>query len=295
MGFSKVIKTKAYYKRYQTKFKRRRQGKTDYRARKRLVTQDKNKYNTPKTRFVVRITNRDVICQLVRAKIAGDEVICAAYGHELGRYGMPVGHTNYAGCYAVGLLLARRWLKKIHLDTKYEGLVKANGEDFQVTDLDDGPHAFKALLDVGLRRTTTGSKIFAALKGVTDGGINIPHSEARFVGYDAEGEKLDAEVLRKHIFGAHVADWMKSMKNDDPEAYKRHFSQYIKANINPEDVEKKWTAVHAAIRKEPEHKKSTKEAPKEHKKTKQPKRSLAARKNRVAQRIAHRAAEINKA
>nr|P19949.2 RecName: Full=Large ribosomal subunit protein uL18; AltName: Full=60S ribosomal protein L5 [Oryctolagus cuniculus] len=46
-GFVKVVKNKAYFKRYQVKFRRRREGKTDYYARKRLVIQDKNKYNTP--------------------------------------------------------------------------------------------------------------------------------------------------------------------------------------------------------------------------------------------------------
>ena len=48
----------------QVKYKRRRQGKTDYRARLRLVTQDKNKYNTPKYRMVVRFTNKDIVCQV---------------------------------------------------------------------------------------------------------------------------------------------------------------------------------------------------------------------------------------
>jgi large subunit ribosomal protein L5e len=55
MPFVKVIKTKAYCKRYQVKFKRRRECKTDYYARARMVVQDKNKYNTPKYRLVVRI------------------------------------------------------------------------------------------------------------------------------------------------------------------------------------------------------------------------------------------------
>lgn len=80
--FVKVIKNKAYFKRYQVKFRRRRgecvclctqqlvstyvsaEGRTDYRARKRLVAQDKNKYNTPKYRLVVRFTNTDIICQV---------------------------------------------------------------------------------------------------------------------------------------------------------------------------------------------------------------------------------------
>lgn len=64
-GFVKVVKNKAYFKRFQVKFKRRREGKTDYYARKRLIVQDKNKYNTPKYRMIVRTTNRDIICQVI--------------------------------------------------------------------------------------------------------------------------------------------------------------------------------------------------------------------------------------
>jgi large subunit ribosomal protein L5e len=71
MPFVKLVKDKAYYKRYQVKYRRRREGKTDYYARKRLVVQDKNKYNSPKYRFVVRFTNTDVICQVVYSKIQG--------------------------------------------------------------------------------------------------------------------------------------------------------------------------------------------------------------------------------
>jgi ribosomal protein L18 len=44
MPFVKVQKNKAYFSRFQVKFRRRREGKTDYRQRKRLVCQDKNKY-----------------------------------------------------------------------------------------------------------------------------------------------------------------------------------------------------------------------------------------------------------
>lgn len=64
MGFVKIIKNRAYFKRYQPKFKRRRQGKTDYYARKRLTVQDKNKYNTPKYRLIVRFSNKDIIAQV---------------------------------------------------------------------------------------------------------------------------------------------------------------------------------------------------------------------------------------
>jgi large subunit ribosomal protein L5e len=69
MGFVKVVKNKAYFKRFQVKYRRRREGKTDYQARRRLTIQDKNKYNTPKYRFVVRFTNKDVITQIIYATI----------------------------------------------------------------------------------------------------------------------------------------------------------------------------------------------------------------------------------
>merc|ERR1712137_390842 len=193
MAFEKIIKNKQYFKRYQVKYRRRREGKTDYKRRSKLTKQDKNKYNSPKYRFVVRITNKDVICQIAYAKIQGDVILAAAYAHELPRYGMPVGLTNYSACYATGLLLARRLLKKLGLDTQYEGKVEVDGELFTIEELGDGPRPFYALLDVGLARTTTGARVFAALRGALDGGLNIPHSETRFRGYDAEGSAYSAE------------------------------------------------------------------------------------------------------
>ena len=85
--------------------------------------------------MVVRLTNKDIITQVRRklvfdhlqnviydisqivfAKISGDEVLCSAYAHELPRYGVTVGLTNYAAAYATGLLLARRVISHV-LDT----------------------------------------------------------------------------------------------------------------------------------------------------------------------------------
>merc|ERR1712070_987992 len=188
MGFIKVVKNKAYFKRFQVKYKRRREGKTDYYARKRLVSQDKNKFATPKYRLVVRFTNKDIICQVVSSKIKGDVCHVAAYAHELPRYGLSVGLTNYSAAYCVGLLCARRLLKKFNLDEKFVGTEEVTGED----DDEEGPKAFRALLDVGLKRTTLGSKIFAALKGAFDGGLEIPHNEKKFYGYDADEKEYDA-------------------------------------------------------------------------------------------------------
>ncbi|QCE07244.1 60S ribosomal protein L5 [Vigna unguiculata] len=284
MAFVKAQKSRAYFKRYQVKFKRRREGKTDYRARIRLINQDKNKYNTPKYRFVVRFTNKDVIAQITSASIAGDIVLASAYAHELPRYGLEVGLTNYAAAYCTGLLLARRVLKKLEMDEEYEGNVEATGEDYSVEPADTR-RPFRALLDVGLIRTTTGNRVFGALKGALDGGLDIPHSDKRFAGFDKDKKELDADVHRKYVFGGHVASYMKSLMEDEPEKYQTHFSEYIKRGIEADGLEELYKKVHAAIRADPTFKKSEKEPPKEHKRYNLKKLTYEERKAKLVARL----------
>lgn len=285
MGFVKVVKNKQYFKRFQVKFRRRREGRTDYFARKRLTFQDKNKYNTPKYRLIVRFTNKDIICQIAYAKIEGDAIMCAAYSHELPRYGVKVGLTNYAAAYCTGLLIARRILKKLNLDEIYLGTEDVDAEEYNVEDVEGKSRAFRCYLDVGLARTTTGAKIFGVLKGAVDGGLNIPHSVKRFPGFDNESGDYNAEVHRDHIFGKHVANYMK-MLQDDEDVYKRQFSRFIKLGINPDSVEAMYQKAHAAIRKDPEHKPKPKKDIKKPKRWNRAKLSNAQRKDRVKQKKA---------
>jgi len=286
MAFVKVVKNKAYFKRFQVKFKRRREGKTDYYARKRLIIQDKNKYNTPKYRLVVRVSNRNITTQIVYARIEGDVILAAAYSHELPRYGVKVGLANYASAYATGLLLARRLLKKLKLDKVYAGAKEANGAEFNVENVDGQPGAFQCFLDVGLARTSTGAKIFGALKGAADGGLHVPHSTKRFPGYDKEKSEYKADVHRRHILGLHVADYMKQLQADDEDAYKRQFSRYIKNGVTPDSVEALYKKAHAEIRKDPEFKSSMKAKPADYKQKRWTKKSLtrAQRRDRVKQK-----------
>lgn len=264
MAFHKLVKNSAYYSRFQTKYKRRREGKTDYYARKRLITQAKNKYNAPKYRLVVRFTNRDIILQIVSSEITGDKVFASAYSHELKAYGIEHGLTNWAAAYATGLLLARRVLKKLGLDETFKGVEEADGE-YKLTEAaetDDGERRpFKAFLDVGLARTSTGARVFGAMKGASDGGIFIPHSENRFPGFDIEGEELDAETLKKYIFGGHVAEYMETLADDDEERYKSQFNRYIEDDIEADGLEDLYAEAHAAIREDP-FKKAESDAPK---------------------------------
>lgn len=260
MPFVKVIKNKAYFKRFQVKYQRRREGKTDYRARRQMVLQDKTKFGSPKYRLVVRITNSDIIAQIVHAKIVGDDVIQAAYSHELRAFGINHGLTNYAAAYATGLLLARRTLAKLGIADKFEGAKEATGtyaavrtkKDDQNDDSSRFP--FKAILDVGLARTTTGARVFGVMKGAVDGGIAVPHRPNRFPGFDKGKKALDAKALRDRIFGKHVADYLKQVKEEaasNPDEKLTQFSKVIAAKISPSDIEGIYKKAHAAIRADP--------------------------------------------
>ncbi|MCJ1469718.1 60S ribosomal protein L5 [Pseudocyphellaria aurata] len=303
MPFTKLVKNSAYYSRYQTKYKRRRSGKTDYYARKRLITQAKNKYNAPKYRLVVRFTNRDIVTQIVTSEITGDKIFCAAYAHELKRYGIKHGLTNWAAAYATGLLIARRALSKLELDEHFPGVEEADGE-YKLTEAAeiDGEERrpFKCFLDVGLARTSTGARVFGAMKGASDGGILIPHSENRFPGYDIETKELEAETLRKYIFGGHVAEYMETLADDDEERYKSQFQGYIDDDIEADGLEELYQEAHKAIREDPwkkdddddKEKKTKEEYKAESKKHHQPKLSKEEKMERVKVKIEAVKAEL---
>jgi len=260
MPFVKIVKNKAYFKRFQVKYRRRREGKTDYHARRQMVLQDKTKFGSPKFRLVVRISNRDIVAQIVQAKIVGDEVLMAAYSHELPAFGLDFGLTNYAAAYATGLLLARRTLSKLGIAEKFQGAKEADGA-FSASrtkkedqDDDESQFPFKAILDVGLARTTTGARVFGVLKGAVDGGLAVPHSPSRFPGFNKEKESLDAKVHRDRIFGKHVAEYLKQVKEEassNPDEKLNQFSKVISAKVAPESIEGLYKKAHAAIRADP--------------------------------------------
>ena len=126
--------------RYRVAYRRRREGKTDYSARRILATS-----NRP--RFVVRISNKNIVIQLIKAKVEGDYVLVQANSKELSNYGWLAGTKNTSSAYLLGMLAGKKAIKA--------GIDEAN-------------------LDLGLVRPTKGSKVFAAVKGAQDAGLWIP-------------------------------------------------------------------------------------------------------------------------
>lgn len=245
-----------------------------------MIQQDKNKYETKKYRFVVRKTNSRIICQLVSAHPNGDRVEYYADSNELKKFGLSAGLTNYASSYATGLLLARRILKDKKMDSIYEG-VKGKDIDGDYVDMyrDDGANIneerrpFKAILDIGIYKATTGNRVFGALKGFTDGGVYVKHNNKRFPGFKVippqeKGEKsketFDPEVHKHKIFGHFIDEHIKAhdegVKKGEIKTNKQQFSQWKKclADNKVKTLQELYTKIHEAIRKNPEGKKDAK-------------------------------------
>ncbi|MBN2735291.1 MAG: 50S ribosomal protein L18 [Methanomicrobiaceae archaeon] len=129
--------------RYFVQFRRRREGKTDYYKRLKLVVSGRH-------RMVVRKTNSQIICQLVEAGLEGDRTLVSAYSRELVKYGYKGATGNTPAAYLTGMLFA----------------VKAFNAGYE-----------EAILDIGLHRAQYGAKVFAALKGAVAAGLNVPHGE----------------------------------------------------------------------------------------------------------------------
>jgi len=123
-------------------FRRRREGKTNYYRRTKLVVCEN-------PRLVVRKTNRHIICQMVTAEMDGDRTIASATSAELARFGFTGSQAATPAAYLTGMLCAVRALNA-------------------------GVNA--AVLDIGLHRATKGARVFAALRGAVEAGLDIPHA-----------------------------------------------------------------------------------------------------------------------
>lgn len=145
--------------RHRVPFRRRREGKTDYRARLALI-----KSQIP--RAVVRISLKDIRIQFVQFELPGDRILTTATARELRKYGWTRSTCNVPSAYMTGYIAGKRALKM--------------GIDH-------------AVLDIGLKRPTLGNRIFSALKGLVDAGLEIPHGEGIFPSEERiKGEHINA-------------------------------------------------------------------------------------------------------
>lgn len=276
--------TRTYTKNFQTKRRRRREGKTDYKHRINMIRQDSNLSGTVKHRLVVRITNSKVICQIVGAYMEGDRVMCHADSTELAKYGINFGLTNYSSAYATGFLVGRRALAALSMDKVY--LPKEVDGSYSITeDIDGEKKAFRTFLDIGLARASKGARVFGAMKGASDAGLNIPHGEGKFYGY-TKGQQFNVKELHDRIFGHNISEYMIQLRESDPEKYKVQFSGYISKGIQPEDIPQIYKDALDKIAQDPRKERKLSRDYSDFKKYKQAKLSHEERKERVRSKLA---------
>jgi large subunit ribosomal protein L18 len=184
--------------RYRVAYRRRREAKTNYRIRRIMATSGRN-------RFVVRASNKHILIQLITSKIEGDVVHTQANSSELEKYGWLGGKKNTSAAYLLGLLAGKKALS-LGIDS--------------------------AILDLGLIRPTKGAKVFAAVKGAQDAGLEIP---------------CDSDIIPElgRIEGRSVSEYAASF--EDKSEYTRVFSGYLKRGLNPQDIPEHFATVKVGI------------------------------------------------
>lgn len=145
--------------------RRRREGKTDYKARLQLLM-------SKSPRLVMRRSNNYVTMQIVSSDIAQDKVLFGVSSKDLFQHGWPASHKGslkgLAAAYLTGMLLA----------SKAKASVK------------------NAILDMGMQRNVKKGRVYAALRGVIDGGIAIAHNPASL----PDDKRIEHNTRTREIF-----------------------------------------------------------------------------------------------
>lgn len=138
--------------------RRRREKKTNYRKRLKLLL-------SGKPRLVIRRSNKYIRLQIVEYDEKGDRTILGLLSKILKKYGWPGSFKNLPACYLSGYLIGKLALRK---------------------------NIKEVTADTGLHRLTKGCRIFAVIKGATDAGLKVPHSESIY-------------PPEERIFGKHIS------------------------------------------------------------------------------------------
>jgi large subunit ribosomal protein L18 len=149
------------------RFNRRTRQQTDYHLRLRLL-----KSNL--TRIVVRRSNKNILVQFVEYSENGDKIITSAKSNDLKKLGFTLNTGNIVSAYLTGYLAGKKALKS------------DAGKD--------------CIVDLGLQNSLYGTRLFAAVKGAMDAGVNIRVSDVVFPPQERlEGKHLSTKDADKII------------------------------------------------------------------------------------------------
>jgi large subunit ribosomal protein L18 len=185
---------------YTVPYRRKREGRTDYHARMRLL-----KGQVP--RLVVRKSLKHLRLQLVDYSPTGDNVLVEAHTAELTKSGWKGGTGGTPAAYLCGLLLAKK--------AKAAKIAQATP-------------------DLGRYLSVKGAVLYAALKGVVDGGLQVPLAP----------EVVPAE---DRLSGKSIAQWAAHLHKSSPDHYKRQFSGMLARGLEPEHLPEHVTSIKKAL------------------------------------------------
>jgi len=175
--------------------RRRREGVTDYRSRKRAIT-------SQKPLLVIRVSNKNVSSQFVKPTVKGDVVLSATQSKELMKLGWHGSAKSTPACYLLGLLAGKKALAAgVKEAVAYNGLVPF----------------------------IRGSRAAALLKGVVDSGVKVPVGEEAFPDADRLSGKSIADFAAKlaaedrDAYSRNFSSLLKS--GFKPEAYPAEFEK----------------------------------------------------------------------
>lgn len=150
--------------RYKVPMRRRREVRTDYRQRLRLL-------KSGRPRLVARPSNKQITAQFMTSSREGDRTLASARSADLREYGWEAPIGNLPAAYLTGYLAGLR-------------AIEAGLEE--------------AVLDIGLRSATPGSKIFAVQEGAIDAGLEVPHNDSVFADWErTRGEHIAAYAAER--------------------------------------------------------------------------------------------------
>ena len=160
-----------------------------------------------KLRFVVRRSSNNITCQIISHDSKGDKTMVNTNSTDIKKLGWNGHLGNLTSAYLIGLLCG----------------VRAKSQNIK-----------EAVLDLGLQTSIKGSKLYSALKGALDAGINISHSEKIF-------------PSEERISGEHIAKYASDLKAEKPEEYRKRFSIYLKKKQIPEELPKHFSEIKERI------------------------------------------------
>ncbi len=189
-------------KAYTLDYRRKRQGKTNYKTRLKLLSSNK-------LRVVIRKGLNNILVQLVKFNPSGDNVLISTYTRELLKYGWNGHRGNLSAAYLVGFLCGLK-AKKNNLIT--------------------------GIVDLGFSRAVHKSSIFAVVKGFKDAGFDIPLGEGVVPEDDRiSGKHIENYAKKLKLSGGYEKQFSKYLKAGlNPEDLSKHFEDVKKK------ISEKW-------------------------------------------------------